>query len=54
MLACQRHVSRAYRSASLPGVSNTGTLTLAATLRYAWAYEGMNGMAFGFHSIATV
>lgn len=37
-----------------PGVSNTGMLTLAATLCYTWAYEGTNGMAIGFHGTATV
>ena len=53
MLACQRHV-RGARRVSLPAVSKTGIVTLAAILCYTWAYDGMKRMAIGFHGIATV
>ena len=59
ILSCEHACShvRGARSVSLPAVSNTGTLatvTLAATLCYTWAYEGIKGMAIGFRSAATV
>ena len=43
-----------HRSISLPSIRDTKSVTLAATLCYTWAYEGMKRMAIAFHGIATV